>query len=232
MATRRSGRQSARASGRASGRAESPPARASARASARGSQRGAAEEPKPKGRKRGGGGGGTELAICLGILVVLLVTCGVMWSYRNNERSEFERETRAKKAAQEANEDKAYQAFNRALSVGASFIKGENANMTDDELFASFRSDPDVYNVIFNRMYKDKRNKDQTDQRTMDKSRLRIKQFGGGSIKDGISISRGKAENDTMDIMIATKRVNAEEGNKANLGGDILIMVKAVKADF
>ncbi|GMV81963.1 MAG: hypothetical protein AMXMBFR7_31470 [Planctomycetota bacterium] len=237
MAQRGSGRQSARGSARASARGVAPAtgsARASARGSAKGSQRGPAgtEDPgRGKPKKRAAGGGGMELVILLAVLGLLLVVCGVLYSMKSSEQENYQREVRAEKAAKEKNDELAYAAFQKALSAGAGFVKGESEKATNDELFASFRSDPTIYNVIFNRQYKDKRNKDQYDQRSMYPERLRVEQYSGGSVKDGVSITRGMAENKTLPIMIAKKMLNGPEGDKANLGGEILVMVRAVKAE-
>lgn len=214
-------RQSARAS-RTSGRTTT-----SGRTSARGT-----DDPKEKKGKprRGGKGGGTELAIGLGVLTLLIVVCVVLYVQRNQEKRDFDNEVRQSNRAKEENIDNAMAAFRQAEGVGMAFVTSKNEKATEDELFAPFRSNENVYNVVYNRQFKDKKRAVQTDQHALHKERLTSVGIGGTlATKEGVSINMGKAEGNSIDIVIARKGYLPDKDDKSNNGGEILVIIKAVK---
>lgn len=220
-------RQSARASktsGRTSGRAT-----AGGKPSARGGVGGDPKDKKAKAPKRSRGGG-TELAIGLGVLTLLIVVCVVLYVQRNQEKRDFDAETKATNRAKEENIDNAMAAFRQAEAVGMAFVTSKNEKATEDELFAPFRSSSNVYNVVYNRQYKDKKRAVQTDQHALHKERLTSVGIGGTlAMKEGVAINLGKAEGNSIDIVIARKSYSPDKDDKSNNGGEILVIINAVK---
>lgn len=225
MAMKRSSRRSARGSSRA--------AKTSGRASARGSasERGEApaeREPKGRARKKGGGGG-TELAICLGVIVILIVAVIFFWMKRDTEFRQYKQAKRQLRKAREENVNRAYRAWQNAYQVGRAFVTGEQPDAKPEDLLGPFQGKENIYNVIFDRQYKDKKNKPAEQQIAMDKSRLRVMRYGSPTTKDKITMYYGMAEGETLPIMLAEKFISAQEGDKKNMGGKITVIVKAEK---
>jgi hypothetical protein len=183
-------------------------------------------EPRQKPRKKSSGGG-TELAICLGVIVVLIVAVIFFWMKRDSEFKQYKQEVRLKKKARETNVSRAYKAWQQAYQTGKSFVMGRAPDAKPDELLGPLRSNPDIYNVIFDRSYKDKRNKQAEQQVALDTSRLRVMRYGAATVRDGIAMYYGMAEGETLPIMLAEKFIEAEKGDKKNLGGKITVIVKA-----
>lgn len=219
MTQRQSARQSSRTSGRVSARASE------AKISARG------EGKKGQSiRKSGGTGGGKELMIGGIVIVVLCVAVGIMYVQKNGEIRSAEEAKRLANKATEDNLDRAKTAFRDAERAGMAFVTSKNEKATDEELFGSLKSNEVVYNVVYNRNYTDKRRSSQTEQRAMYKERLTSVGIGSSlGTPDGIQINTGKADNGSLDIVIARKNYTADKDDKTNSGGEILVIVKAVK---
>lgn len=218
MTQRQSARQSSRTSGRTSGRVGAGGSKANT----------AAAEQKKGKPKKAGRGGGTELAIGLGILGVLVVVCIVLYFNKKQEFADFEAEKKAANRAKEENIDRAIAAFRKAEAAGTAFVTSKNDKATDDELFGSVRGDDTIFNVIYNRQFKDKKRNTQTEQKALHKELLNnVGQGGTLASKEGVEILKGKAGE--TEIVIARKSYMPEKDDKSNLGGEIMVIVKAVK---
>ena len=177
---------------------------------------------------RGGGGSGKFLAIFLGVVVLMVTVCAVLYVVKNTERSKAERATREKDRVREQNIDRVYQAFMKAHSAGKNFVTGGDPNATDDQLFGAFRGDSAVYNVVYTRNFKDK-TRDTFMQKMMDPGRKNIAE-GGNTISkgDGVQIKKGKVNGEDP-IMTARKNYTSDPADKVNQGGEILVIVTAIR---
>lgn len=243
---RRSGRQSARGSGRATarasgrGEAENPKAsgRTSARSSAResgvrasgrASQRGEAEISGRRSTRRGGKGDGMVIGIALGVIALMIVGAIVVYSNNKSKIQQADDTKRRIEKAREENEMRGLKYMQRALEAGAAYIRGETPEATDDALFGSLRGEADIYNVIFERNYKDRRNKSQTEQKKMN-GNTSYNQTSQDWKKEDITVHTGTAS-DGQALVVSKRMVPAKEGDKANLGGWVIVMVKGIKEE-
>ena len=173
-----------------------------------------------------GGGSGKFLAIFLGVIVLMVSVCAVLYVVKNTERSKADRAAREKERIKEQNIDRAYQAFLKAHSAGKNYVTGADPNATDDQLFGPFRGDSNIYNVVYTRNYKDK-TRDTFAQKMMDPGRKNIAE-GGNTISkgDNVQIKKGKVNGEDP-IMTARKNYPSDPADKVNQGGEILVIVTA-----
>lgn len=239
---RRSGRQSARGSGRAtaraSGRGEAPSAKSSSRTSGRSSardsgvrasQRGEADPSGRRSTRKTNKGDGMVIGIALGVIALMVV--GAIVVYSNNKaklRDAKTTEERIKKA-REDNEAAGLKYMQVALEAGAPYIRGETPDAKEDALFGTLRGQPDIYNVIFERSYKDRRNKSQTEQKKMN-GNTSYNQTSQDWKKEDITIHTGTSS-DGQPLVVSKRQVPAKEGDKANMGGWVIVMVKGTKEE-
>jgi hypothetical protein len=142
------------------------------------------------------------------------------------EAQAYKREVQRLKATRERNVTRACRAWRKAFQVGRDFVTGKAPDAKPDDLLAPFRGKKDIWNVIYDRQYKDKRNKQACQQVALDKSRLRLMRYSASIEKDGISMYYGMAEEHTLPIMLAEKFIKPEAGDKKNLGGKITVIVR------
>jgi hypothetical protein len=176
---------------------------------------------------RSGGGSGKFLAIFLGVIVLMVSVCAVLYVVKNTERSKVERGIREKERIREQNIDRVYQAFMKAHSAGKNFVTGVDPNATDDQLFGAFRGDSTIYNVVYTRNFKDKA-RDTFAQKMMDPGRKNIAEGGITIAKEGVQIKKGKVNGEDL-IMTARKAYTSDPADKVNQGGEILVIVTAVR---
>lgn len=243
---RRSGRQSARGSGRAtartSGRGEAesprPSARTSARSSARESgvrasgrtsQRGDAETSGRRSTRRSNKGDGMVIGIALGVIALMVVGAIVVYSNNNSKIRDAKATEERIKKAREDNEAAGLKYMQLALEAGAPYIRGDMPDAKEDALFGALRGQPDIYNVIFERSYKDRRNKSQTEQKKMN-GNTSYNQTCQDWKKEDITIHTGTSS-DGQALVVSKRQVAAKEGDKANLGGWVIVMVKGIKEE-
>jgi len=171
-----------------------------------------------------------ELIICLGVLAVLLVVCGVLYATKSRERQRIEVKNRREREIQERNEDLAYQYFLKAQSVGTGFVTGKTPDAAPAALFAPFTGDNRVHNVIYRRDYRDRKNAPKTDQRAMYNDRLSFTKIASRAAtreQGTVQINNGVVGDEP--IMIAGKHYEPEQGDRVNAGGDVTVIVKAGK---
>jgi len=64
----------------------------------------------------------------------------------------------------------------------------------------------------------------------MHPDRLNVQMYSQGVVtREGVTISRGKDTVSDMFLAIARKMIPGPEGDKANLGGEIMVIVRADK---
>jgi hypothetical protein len=175
---------------------------------------------------RGGGGSGKFLAIFLGVIVLMVTVCAVLYVTQSSKKSKAEQEKNRLERVREQNIDRVYQAFMKAHSAGKNFVTGADPNATDDQLFGPFRGDSFIYNVVYTRNFKDK-TRDTFAQKMMDPGRKNIAEGGTTITKgDGVQIKKGKVNGEDP-IMTARRTYTSDPADKINQGGEILVIVTA-----
>ena len=176
---------------------------------------------------RGGGGGGRFLAVFLVVIVLLIAVCAALYVSKTRERirtgivDDLERREKAESEA------RAYEYAMKAHVAGANFVTGRDLNVTDDQLFAPFRGDDKVYNVVYTRNYRE-RGQSRFVQKMLDKNRRSIQEAGTGFVRESVQIKKGAAEG-TVRVMTARRTYASDPADKVNEGGEILVVVYAVK---
>jgi len=177
-------------------------------------------------------GVGKELMICFGVIAVLAVAAVVLFFVQRSHNVIIIRKIEVLKEIFERNMKLGFDTYQRAENAGLLFVTGKDDKATDDKLFGAFKSDSKIYNVIFDRIYKDKKNQTKTEQRSMFKDRLRIESIESkGREENGVSANYGFAEDKTIPIVVAKKFIKPVQGDSANLGGAIMVIAKAESDD-
>ena len=189
---------------------------------------------RPESQRRGGvagprgGSGGRFLAVFLVVIVLLVVVCASLYMVKESARRRREEVDWRRKVKKDETSLRAYGCFVKAYSTGLSFVTGRKTDMTDDQLFAPFRGDEKVYNVVYTRNFRDQRGRSTFDQRILDKSRTNIQESGTTVSREAVLMKAGKLSDDTP-IMTARRTYAPEPGNTTSEGGEILVIVYAVK---
>jgi hypothetical protein len=177
------------------------------------------------GRSRGGSG--KFLAIFLGVIVLMVTVCAVLYVTQSAKKSKAEQEKNKLERIREQNIDRVYQAFMKAHSAGKNFVTGVDPSATEDQLFGPFRGDSTIYNVVYTRNFKDKA-RDTFAQKMMDPGRKNIAEYGNTTVKEGVQIKKGKVNGEDP-IMTARRNYASDPADKVNQGGEILVIVTAVR---
>jgi hypothetical protein len=230
-----SGRMTASGSGRgAAASAPAPVSRAkitaaAPRASARTTRRDqAGGVGKPK-KTRGVGG---ALMVCFGALGFMGLVAGVIFVTKNSEKKKVENAKNEEQEKYENNIKLGFDYFAKAETAGLLYCMGTDKDINEkekmrDKLFAAFKGDDKVYNVLFERRYKDKKAKEKSDQEFLFPERNRIERTEKGEMKNEVRVVYGFADGKTIPLVVGSKNIKPTEGDQANLGGSITIMVKA-----
>jgi hypothetical protein len=174
-----------------------------------------------------GGGGGRFLAVFLVVIVLLVAVCATLYVAKTRKEARILKQIQEEQEKTAANRERAYQCFMKAHQAGANFVTSRDPNVTDDQLFGLFRSDDKTYNVVYTRNYKD-RGQSRFVQKMMDPNRKSIQEFGNPFVRDNVQIKTGKLDDDTP-IMTARRTYAPDPGNTISEGGEILVIVYAVK---
>ena len=204
---------------------------AAPRASARTTRRDAAAGiVKPK-KVRGVGG---PLMMCFGILGFMGLVAGILFVTKSSEKKKVEALKTAEEEKYENNIKLGFEYYQKAETQGLLYCMGkENEALLGDKakmrekLFAPFVGDDKVYNVLYERRFKDKKAKEKPEQEFLFPERNRIDRTEKGEMKNEIRVVYGFADNKTIPLVVASKNIKPQEGDQANLNGQITIMVKA-----
>jgi len=182
------------------------------------------------GRKKGG----PELMIAIGVIAVLGLSSVAIYVSKSGQKREADSIKAKRDEVLESNMKKAEEVYNRASNTGKKFVMGKEAADFDTvKLFEPFKSDSNVYNVIYDRNYKDRRGKDKTDQKAMYPEKLRLEKMDFSQERIGVRYNYGFAENKTIPIVIGSMLIPGEKDDAANMGGSItIITVAEEKGDF
>jgi hypothetical protein len=224
--SRPSNRQPARNSGRAP-----VPARGSSRyvepEQAMPQRRAESVRTSSRSGRGGAGGSGKFLAIFLGVIVLMITVCAVLYVTQSAKKTKEEQEKSKRERVRQDNLDRVYSAFMKAHSAGKNYVTGADPAASDDQLFGAFRGDSTVYNVVYTRNYKDK-TRDTFAQKMLDSSRKNIAESANTIVKEGVQIKKGKVNGEDP-IMTARKAYPSDPADKINQGGEILVIVTAQK---
>ena len=226
-------------SSRASGRSRS------SRQSSRGSQPVPAQgissrETRTSKRSTRTKGGGKELLICAAIIGVLVVVCAVIYVVRSSDIDRHERFKRAEEKYFSEGFDRVAAKFTAVDEAGRKFCMGEEPNSDpanndmrkalDEKLFGPFRNDPEIYNILYDRMYK-KGSRTYPDQRWMHEG---LTKFDAVKtiMRGGVQLQFGYVDSKAKDQAVFAASRNytpANKDDKVNLGGRIVLILKAPK---
>lgn len=171
--------------------------------------------------------------IAVGIIAVLAVVVIAVYFRVSSTNRKIAAEKLRKQRKWDANKELVLKMFRKVEPVGKPYVLGKtDPKISHDKLFAAFRGDDRFYNIVFARNYKNKHNKPKKDYRKLNPEITSV-----GIRKDkseqihGIVISMGYASNDkTQEIVTAQKEYPPEDPkSKVNLGGHVMVIVKAVK---
>lgn len=208
--------------------------RASARQTSASGRGGAApgQSSRMSGRSGGVGGkkkarGGPELMIAAGIIVVLGVTAAGLYVMRKNEHADVIRKLEEAVRVEKENFALAFDMFSKADAAGRLFVMGKE-EADEGKLLASFRGDEKIYNVIYERSLKEKRGANKTEQKALHSDRLLFHTMSNPFKEDqDVKMNYGLADGKATPIVIAKKFIKSAEGDQANLGGTITVVVRA-----
>jgi hypothetical protein len=123
----------------------------------------------------------------------------------------------------------AFDQFSKADAAGRLYVMGKE-EADESKLLASFRGDEKIYNVIYERSLKEKRGANTTEQKALFPDRLLFHTMSTPFKEDQeVKMNYGLADGKATPIVIAKKFVKAAEGDQANLGGTITVVVRAEK---
>ncbi|MCX7804120.1 MAG: hypothetical protein N3A38_02915 [Planctomycetota bacterium] len=184
------------------------------------------------------GSGGKELVICVAIIAVLVVICAVVYVVQSGARDKQERYQRAETKYYEEGFDRVAARFAAAEEAGRKFCMGEEPNadpsnpemrkVLEEKLFGPFRGDADVYNVLYDRMYK-RGTRSYPDQRWMHEGLTKYDAIKT-QIRNGVQLQFGyvDSKSKTQPVFAARKSYSpANKDDKVNLGGQIVLVMKA-----
>ena len=210
--------------------AEIAPRASSARVAPAG--RGSAKSQRNERAGGGGGGkkkvrGGPELLIAAGVLGLLAVVCIAFYVMRTNERQAAESELEKRISVETRNWKKALESFDKAYNAGQQYIVGKE-EFSPEKHQNPFKADPEIINVIYEKNYKDKKAANKTDVKSVDETRLTLYPMNKSKEEGDIRLSYGFADSaKNIPVIIATRSIKGPEGDQANLGGKITVVIKA-----
>lgn len=218
------------ASGRGSARVAPPPPAAPARASARKSA---------AGRGRGDDGGKKKKVRAVGGKELLLAAAGIailagivmFLAFRNSSRQKAANDAVSKAAeAEKTNFDAGEKTFNLAYEKGRDLLFGKE-EFNEAKHFGGFKSDPAIYNVVYERRFKDKKGNEKPQQNAMYPDRLSLIKTEYATEREGIRINYALADGKATNVIIATKNLKPPEGDTLTVSATLTVIVKAPVED-
>ncbi|HYG76314.1 MAG TPA: hypothetical protein VEK08_15015 [Planctomycetota bacterium] len=180
--------------------------------------------------------GGPELMIAGGVIALLGIVAAVIYVNKSKKINDVESGKREQQELFDNNMKLGFDYYMKAENSGLPYVLGrEKDDIINDEqklasrLFSQFQGDDKVYNVLFERRYKDKKAKEKTDQKFMFPDKNRIERVDRGTEMNKVRVTYGFAENKSIPLVWAEKIIPSEQGDQANLGGKITVLVKATE---
>lgn len=207
------------------------PARPSGRkANVSGRGRGGVGDEQPKKKKGGKGVGGKELMIAFAIIAVLAGIVIVKSMSNNAKIKGIKDAENAKLEAQTKNYEAAAKLARSAEDKAALMLVGKE-EFEEGKHFGSFKADPGVYNVIYERSYKDKKGEEKHFHKALYPDRLTFVKTGFGTEENGVRINYALADNKASNVVMAVKNIKLPEGDNLNVSAMITVIVKAPMED-
>lgn len=183
---------------------------------------------------------GPELLIAGGVIAALTVIAGILYVVRQGQQRESDALKGEQNSELLANLTVTKEVLTKAHETGLLWVLGKNPDKEDkaeEILFAPFKADPNVYNIIYERFSVDKRFQPQNVKIPMYKDRKtegkfdiagtrmeRIPQFKADS---DTTYKYALAESKTVMLVSAIKSIKGEPDNKINTGGTIEVIIRA-----
>jgi hypothetical protein len=182
-------------------------------------------------------GYGKELMYIFGFVAVLGVVALLLYVQKKGQQRERDAEIEKRQSIYEANMKLGYDMYEKAKLAGFKYVTGQEDPdiMADDaklrqKLFSAFEKDDKIYNVVFDRRYKDKKTKEKIDNKYLYPDKTRIETIQAHSKKErDVALSYGMADGRAQDVVIASENLQAKKDDPVNLGGSITVIVKATR---
>ena len=177
-----------------------------------------------------------ELLIAGGLVVLLTGVAIVVYVVKSGKRNEVNGYIIHQQEIFDNNIKLGKDAMDKAAKAGTLFVVGKTeAGFDEKSLFASFKDDPKIYNVIYDHGYKDKRPGEKHDIKKLfdDPEHYTISSLN--KTKDyppDLSVAYGFAQGKAIPVVVAKKTVKPNQGDVVNTGGVIIVVVKAEEDDF
>lgn len=174
--------------------------------------------------------GGKELLIAAGGIAVL---AGVVMflAFRNSSKQKAVTQAiAAKEEAERANYAAAEEAFRRAEEKGHDLLFGKE-EFNEAKHFGSFKSDPKIYNVIYERRFKDKKGNEKPTQHAMYPDKLSLMKTEYSMERDGLRMNYALADGKATNVIIAAKNMKPPEGDTLTVSAQLTVIVRAAVDD-
>jgi len=140
---------------------------------------------------------------------------------------------RAFEAAPGLKREEARALFLHIEAVGHDFVSGKTPGTPDTKLLDAFRDDPNVYNIIYSRPYKDANGATQMEYRTLAKERMVYQQISKSENDAELLLGAARAgEEDPVRLWVAIKHYAPLEKLDDQQDGQIVVLFKRVPGDF
>lgn len=174
--------------------------------------------------------GGKELMIAAGVLAVL--AGGVIFKSMQNSSKQkaVTQAIEAKAEAERMNYDAAEKVWRLAEEKGHDLLFGKE-EFNEAKHFGAFRSDPNVYNVVYERRFKDKKGNEKPQQNALYADKLSLVKTDYGTERDGLRINYALADGKATNVIIAVKNMKIPEGDTLTVSAQLTVIVKAPAED-
>ena len=187
-----------------------------------------------------------EILIAAGVLIGILALALTIGYFKGSGVSEKEKEHQAQVQILERNVKSATDELKKAVDIGASYCIGKEPGETKDvaaKLLAPFKGNAKIYNVFFNKDFKDKKQTEKHEQvalvddqehRTLDElNKLMPEEKESKDMKDvSVKYALAREGDKRIPVIIAKKVIRAAKEELVNMGGQITVIVRAEEDNF
>jgi len=182
-----------------------------------------------------------EILIAGGVLAAILAIALVIGYFKKSGVTELEKAAQKQTEILERNIASGTAELKKAVDLGSQFCIGKDTIDPKDpsKLFAPFKGNAKIYNVIYNRDFKDKKQVDKHEQFTLvdDLEHRTLKELNKNipddkdlkdvSVRYALADEKGKQ----VAVVVAKKMIRTKDDN-VNSGGQIMVIVLAEEDDF
>jgi hypothetical protein len=133
-----------------------------------------------------------------------------------------------------ANLERARAAMANAEKTGAAFVIGKDTTLTDEKLFGKLKDDPKVWNVVFERTFRDEKGRMKVEQRLLYPARTNIRLIDYGSndepdpkSKDNARYNYGFIMPESQPLIRGIKKIKSDDEKVAPSDGVIIVLMVA-----